>query len=159
MALKYSTKLKLGVGISFALLICAPFNVFALESVKFAIKELCGHMEGHLGGLLMATAGVGGMISAAFGNMKAMYSFIITGIGAFTVSSVLSLYFPEAAKLCEQGNAGNPGGRTKSAQFQETNVSKIDEVTAINSFINNSSNQNESPQYEVYDQESDADLF
>lgn len=119
-----------------ALIILAPSACFALASVRFAIEEMCKHIEGNLGGLLMVTAGVGGMISAAFGNMKALYSCIVTGIGAFSASTMLSLYFPEAYAICS-GNGGGAGGgaaqRTKSAVVSE--VSKINEVAAVQGFL------------------------
>lgn len=95
-------------------------SAFAFESVKFAIEEICGHMTGNLGGLLMTVAGIGGLASAAFGNYRASQGLIVTGIGAFAISSVLSLYFPKAAESCDgegQANAFdgfqgdvNPGG-------------------------------------------------
>ena len=138
------------------IIVIAPFNVFALESVKFAIKELCLHMEGSLGGLLMVAAGVGGMISAAFGNMKALYSCIITGIGAFTVSSMLSLYFPEAAKICS-GAAGTT--RTK-VSVEATNVSQVDEVAAVHGLFKSTKSEAESNSESFGDEEaSDAEIF
>ena len=72
-----------------------------LKSAEFAISEICGHIMGSLGALLMATAGVGAVVSAAFGNLKASYGLIVVGVGAFTVSSFLSLYFPAAAAFCK----------------------------------------------------------
>ena len=76
-------------------------NAYAFDSAIWAIQELCGHMKGNYGALLMSTAGVGAIVSAAFGNYKASYGFIITGIGAFTITSMLSLYFPDAAQYCQ----------------------------------------------------------
>ncbi|HMO17835.1 MAG TPA: hypothetical protein PKA63_06930 [Oligoflexia bacterium] len=115
-------------------------DAYALESVRFAIEEICAHMEGNLGGLLMATAGLGGLISAAFGNMKAMYSCVVTAIGAFTVSSMLSLYFPQAAQLCS-GNGGNgAGARTKIERGlldvdSRAEVSRFDVEKAVKTYI------------------------
>lgn len=114
MKITHSSKIRIGQFICLGILICAPMNAYGLESVRFAIKELCQHIEGNLGGLLMVTAGVGGMISAAFGNMKSLYTFVITGIGVFTASSMLSLYFPEAYGICsgQGGGGGGQGNRT-----------------------------------------------
>jgi len=118
------------------LIVSAPFDLYALESVRFAIEELCQHIEGNLGGLLMVTAGVGGMISAAFGNMKALYSCIITGIGAFTASALLSLYFPEAYGICSgNGGGGGQGNRAAAKSYSATRVSKINEIDALNGFF------------------------
>jgi hypothetical protein len=132
MKIQDSSKIRIGQLFCFALVISAPMSAFGLESVRFAIKELCQHMEGNLGGLLMVTAGVGGMISAAFGNMKALYTCIITAIGAFTASSMLSLYFPEAHAICT-GQGG--GTTTRTTKAQRSHVSQIDEVAAVNGFF------------------------
>jgi type IV secretory pathway VirB2 component (pilin) len=152
--------LVLSVPLCFAIIVSAPFEVFALASVEFAIRELCQHMEGNLGGLLMVTAGVGGMISAAFGNMKALYSCVITGIGAFTVSSMLSLYFPKAYGICS-GSGGNTA-RTKIEETVDTKVSGINEISAINSFLKKDSESSqtisESPA-SLGDEESESELF
>ncbi len=104
--LKSQAKFAAVFALGLALYLGAPEHTYAFESAKFAIKELCGHMMGNLGALLMTTAGVGAIVSAAFGNFKASYSLIITGIGAFSVSSMLSLYFPDAGTLCEEGSSG-----------------------------------------------------
>ncbi len=90
----------------------SPEESHAFASAKFAIEQLCGYMMGNLGALLMTTAGVGAIVSAAFGNFKASYSLIITGIGAFSVSSMLNLYFPIAAESCKEGANGSPSNRT-----------------------------------------------
>lgn len=94
-------------------------NAYAFESAKYAIQELCGHMTGSLGGLLMSAAGVGAIVAAAFGNFRASFSFLITGIGAFTVSAILSLYFPTAADTCDQGAGGN--GANNGGVFRQAN--------------------------------------
>jgi MFS family permease len=90
--------------------ISLPEYSFAFESAKFAIKEICGHMMGNLGALLMTAAGVGAVVSAAFGNFKASYGLIITGVGAFTISSLLGLFFKDAGDLCSEANGGGGGG-------------------------------------------------
>ena len=87
---------------------------WAFESAEFAIQELCGHMQGSLGALLMSAAGVGAVISGAFGNFRASFSFIVVGIGAFTTSTMMSLYFPDAANTCNQGANGG-GGQQQAA--------------------------------------------
>ena len=104
------------------ILLVVPENAHAFESVKFAIREICGHMEGKLGGLLMTIAAIGGLAAAALGNLRAMQSMIITGIGAATVSAFLSLYFSAAAQECEgKGdsiNVATPGqSRTLDSAF------------------------------------------
>ena len=87
-------------------------NAHAFASARMAIEELCTYMQGSLGGLLTATAAVGAVTAAAFGNLKACYSLIVTGIGAYCISSAVGLYFPEAEGYC---NGGGGTGRTMKA--------------------------------------------
>ncbi len=109
-----------------AVILLLPEESHAFESARFAIGEICGHMEGKLGGLLMTVAGIGGLTAAAFGNMRATQSLIVVGIGAFAISSVLSIYFPEAAESC--GNGGAATGRTvnRAAQVNQFNAVEAD---------------------------------
>ena len=90
-----------------------PESAFAFDSARWAIQELCAHIEGNLGALLMSAAGVGAVVSGAFGNFRASYGFLIVGIGAFSVSAILSLYFGAAATECQTGaqNGGATGTR------------------------------------------------
>ncbi len=95
---------------SFILILLCASNAFAFESVEFAIREICGHMQGNLGGLLMTTAGIGGIVAAAFGNLRASHSLIVVGIGAAALSGILSLYFPRAAEICSPQGQLQVGG-------------------------------------------------
>ncbi len=125
---------------SVTILTILPTSAFALQSVDFAISEICKHMEGSLGSLLMIAAGVGGIISAAMGNIRAMYSCLITAIGAFTISSMLSLYFPAAAEKCSNGTSG--GGdtsRTLTSTFKQARVSSFDAESVAKSYIERTS--------------------
>lgn len=81
-----------------------------MESAKFAIEQICGHIQGNLGALLMSAAGVGAVVSGAMGNFRASFALIIVGVGAFTTSSIMSLFFPDAAAICEGGGGGGGGG-------------------------------------------------
>jgi len=66
---------------------------FDPAEINRAICQLLRLIEGSFGGLLMTVAGVGAVISAAFGQMKAGYSMLVTGLGAFILRSLVSLYF------------------------------------------------------------------
>ncbi len=103
----------------FVLQCIAPEQSFAFDSAKKAIKEICGHMEGNLGGLLMTTAGVGALVAAAFGNFRASHSMIVTAIGAATVSTMLSLYFADAAKECTGGHRINTEAGTTTRTLDD----------------------------------------
>lgn len=102
--------------------ISLPEYSFAFKSAEFAIKEICAHMMGNLGALLMTAAGVGAVVSAAFGNFKASYGLIITGVGAFTISSLLGLFFEDAGAICAgaAGGGGNKEARVKTAEASGT---------------------------------------
>ncbi len=158
----------------FALILYIP-TAHALASVDFAIEEICAHMQGNLGGLLMAAAGVGGIASAAFGNMKAMYSCLVTAIGAFGISAVLSLHFPDAANKCSGGAGGGAGAggaaRVAAKSISSAEVSKFDPEQAAKSFISLYNKSEESEESEdvvkesdvtneqLEDENSDLDLF
>lgn len=109
-----------------AAVLLLPKDVYAFDSAIFAIEEICGHMQGKLGGLLMTVAGIGGLTAAAFGNMRATQSLIVVGIGAFAISSVLSIHFPEAAGHCNGG--GNETARriARTANVNQFNVVEAD---------------------------------
>ena len=101
-----------GAGIA-GLVLASPYEAqaaFSTQVIDWAIKELCGHMQGHLGGLLVAVAALGALVAAAMGSYRAFYSAIITAVGAFAISTILSLNFREAADQCKQGGGGGGGG-------------------------------------------------
>lgn len=145
-------------------------DAHALASVDFAIKEICGHMMGNLGGLLMAAAGVGSIASAAFGNMKAMYSCLVTAMGAFGVSTVLSLHFQAAYTLCKGEESGGTTKVAENVGTKYSEVSKFNPEQAAKGFIaatNGSTpegdgSENAEPESNVQadsEEESDMDLF
>ena len=104
-------------GVGLVLLgVSLPETAQAFSSAEWAIGELCSHMEGNLGALLMSAAGVGAVISAALGNFRASYSLIIVGIGGFSVSAMLSLYFPDAATTCDNGSQAGTAAQQGGAQ-------------------------------------------
>lgn len=91
----------------------AQGSTSSFPSAEFAIRELCSHMMGGLGALLMTASGVGAIVSGAFGNYKASYSLLIVGIAAFTVPTMLRFYFPRAADICiSSSNTNNQSDPT-----------------------------------------------
>jgi len=87
----------------------SAYAAFDTGVIDWAIGELCGHITGHLGGLLVTVAAFGAIVAAAMGTYRVFYGAIITAVGAFAVSSIMALYFPEAAGVC-RGNGGGGGG-------------------------------------------------
>ncbi len=83
---------------------------FDSSVIDWAIQELCGHITGHLGGLLTAVAATGALVAAAMGTYRVFYGAIITAVGAFAVSTIMSLHFGDAAQICDGGAAAGQGG-------------------------------------------------
>jgi len=94
----------------FVLGLVTPVYAFDTAVVDWAIGELCGHITGHLGGLLVTVAGFGAIVAAAMGSYRVFYGAIITAVGAFATSTILGLYFPEAAGVCNGGGGAAAGG-------------------------------------------------
>lgn len=100
-------------GISFA---------FDTAVIDWAIKELCDHITGSLGGLLVSVAALGAIVAAAMGSYRVFYSAIMTAVGAFAISSIVSLYFEDAAGIC---SGGGGGGATRVAATAETRPAAV----------------------------------
>ncbi len=94
----------------------SPAMAFDTGVIDWAIGELCGHISGHLGGLLVTVAGFGAIVAAAMGSYRVFYGAIITAVGAFATSTIMSLYFPEAAAICNGGGGAGGGGTARSAE-------------------------------------------
>ncbi len=83
---------------------------FDTSVIDWAIEELCGHITGNLGGLLVTVAAFGAIVSAALGSFRVTYSAIIVAVGAYAISSIESLYFPSAATVCASGASADVDG-------------------------------------------------
>ena len=99
-----------GTGLLIAGMATNAFADFDTGVLDWAIGELCGHITGHLGGLLVTVAGFGAIVAAAMGSYRVFYGAIITAVGAFAVSAIMSLYFQEAASVCDNGAGAGGGG-------------------------------------------------
>lgn len=87
---------------------------FAGGVIRDAYCDIISLMEENLGGLFMAAAGILAFGAAAFGDLKHGLTAIATGISAFALSAMVSLYF---GQLCGGGGGGGQNGRTaKSTQ-------------------------------------------
>ena len=74
--------------------------------LEFSWCQLYRLMEGSFGGLIATVAGIGAVISSAFGAYRAFISFLVVSIATFILRALVSLWFgmPE----CENG--GGEGG-------------------------------------------------
>jgi hypothetical protein len=89
---------------------------FAGGVIREAYCDIIDLLENNLGGLFMAAAGILAFGAAAFGDLKHGVTALVTGIGAFALSAMVSLYF---GQLCG-GGAGN--GRTINQDLTRTNL-------------------------------------
>jgi len=61
-----------------------------------AVNAVLTYLEGTFGALVMAAAGIGAILSAAFGQYKAALSLMVVAIGAFILRSLMSTFFNDA---------------------------------------------------------------
>lgn len=66
---------------------------FDSSQLDLAVCKLLQLIEGSFGALIMTVAGVVAVMSAAFGMYRAGYTILVTGVGAFILRSLLSLYY------------------------------------------------------------------
>jgi len=79
-------------------------EAFAGGVIRDAYCDVIGYVEGEFGGLLMVIAGILALGAAAFGDFKHGVTMLVTAIGAYTVSALVSLYF---GQLCGEAGATN----------------------------------------------------
>ena len=82
-----------------------------LTYIEDAVCKLYMLIEGSFGALIMTIAGIGAIASAAFGNYKGSVSMIIVSCGAFTLRSLVSLFF---GTIEDCGNHAGAATRTVS---------------------------------------------
>jgi hypothetical protein len=58
-----------------------------------AVNTIMTYLEGSFGALVMAAAGIGAILSAAFGQYKAALSLMVVAVGAFILRSLISTFF------------------------------------------------------------------
>lgn len=110
------------------ILIAAIFISFSVKeaSAAFAggvyINAICDIydlMQGDLGGLLAAVAGIMALVMAAMGSLRGAAGFVVTAAAAFTISAGVSAWFGDF------GCGGNAGGRAAPAGGRSAEVAVI----------------------------------
>jgi hypothetical protein len=66
------------------------------ERFSNAANAIMTYLEGSFGALIMACAGVGAIVSAAFGQYRAALSLLVVAVGAFIVRSVMSTFLNDS---------------------------------------------------------------
>jgi len=66
-----------------------------LDQTRFlaAVHVLLAYLEGSFGALVMVCAGIGAILSSAFGQYRAALSCLVVAVGAFILRSVLETCF------------------------------------------------------------------
>lgn len=63
------------------------------ERVSNSVNAILLYMEGSFGALVMVAAGIGAILSAAFGQYKAALGCLVVAVGSFILRSFLSTFF------------------------------------------------------------------
>ena len=63
------------------------------ERITNAVNAIMTYLEGSFGALIMAAAGVGAIMSAAFGQYKASLSLLVVAVGSFILRSLMGTFF------------------------------------------------------------------
>jgi hypothetical protein len=63
------------------------------DRVANAVNAVLTYLEGSFGALIMVCAGIGAIMSAAFGQYKAALGCLVVAVGAFILRSFLSTFF------------------------------------------------------------------
>ena len=61
--------------------------------ISQAANAVLTYLEGSFGALVMVAAGLGAIISSAFGQYRAALSLLVVSVGAFILRSLISTFF------------------------------------------------------------------
>lgn len=88
-----------------AMLIClaAGLDAEAQRSINYNDKRVVEatngvllYLEGSFGALVMVSAGIGAILSSAFGQYRAALGLMVVAIGSFILRSLMSTFFNDA---------------------------------------------------------------
>ena len=141
--------------------VAAPSIAFAATG-KFAggvfVEAMCdifGLVEGDMGALLAATGGLIAICGAAFGNLRGTPSFVVTAIGAFTISAGVSYGF--GSFDCAGTAPAAPGGRTAVSRDAGLEISDTTPVAEVSKLPVFGTNETEAPAIEASVEEESSD--
>lgn len=63
------------------------------SKITNSVNAVLLYLEGSFGALVMAAAGIGAIVAAAFGGYKAALSLMVVAVGAFILRSIMSTFF------------------------------------------------------------------
>lgn len=64
--------------------------------VAESVNAILTYMEGSFGVLVMVSAGIGAILSSAFGQYRAALGLLVVAVGAFILRSLISTFFNDA---------------------------------------------------------------
>jgi len=91
----------------------ADAQEFDTYEIRSATCQLMDLMQGTVGAMLTAVAGIGAIVGAAFGAYRAAFSLITVSTAAFIMPALVSLWFGFSDANCIRGavNGGGSGGQ------------------------------------------------
>ncbi len=66
------------------------------DRVTNSINAILTYIEGSFGALIMIAAGLGAILSSAFGQYRAALGLLVVAVGAFILRSLVSTFFNDA---------------------------------------------------------------
>ena len=61
-----------------------------------SVNAILTYLEGSFGALVMVSAGIGAIMSAAFGQYRAALGLLVVAVGAFILRSLMATFFNDA---------------------------------------------------------------
>lgn len=58
-----------------------------------SVNAILTYIEGSFGALVMVAAGIGAILSSAFGQYRAALGLLVVAVGAFILRSIISTFF------------------------------------------------------------------
>ena len=62
-----------------------------------SVNVILTYLEGSFGALIMVSAGIGAIMSAAFGQYRAALGLLVVAVGAFILRSLMSTFFNDVS--------------------------------------------------------------
>jgi len=63
------------------------------ERLNESLQVIFGYLEGSFGALIMVSAGIGAILSSAFGQYRAALGLLVVAVGAFILRSLTTAFF------------------------------------------------------------------
>ncbi len=67
------------------------------DRIAEAADIIATYLRGSFGALVMVSCGVGAILSAAFGQYRAMLGLMVVGVGAFILRSLVATWFNDTS--------------------------------------------------------------